>query len=60
MFNFVIVTEESKEMEELNMEIEMEQNMSNLVKNPSQKWSSNKNLSDRMIKLVEEIQNLNC
>jgi len=42
------------------MEIEMEQNMSNLVKNPSQKWSSNKNLSDRMIKLVEEIQNLNC
>ncbi len=46
-------------MGEFGMTVEMEEKMSNMVKNPSQKWSSNKILTERMIKLVEEIKRLN-
>ncbi len=46
-------------MGESGMSVEMKEKMSNMAKNPSQKWSSNKILTDRMIKLVEEIKSLN-
>jgi hypothetical protein len=56
---YLYITEEPKEMGEFGMTVEMEEKMSNMVKNPSQKWSSNKILTERMIKLVEEIKRLN-
>ena len=46
-------------MGEHGMTVEMEEKMTNMIKNPSQKWSSNKILTDRMIKLVDEIKKLN-
>ena len=46
-------------MGEHGMTVEMEEKMSNMIKNPSQKWSNNKMLTDLMVKLVEEIKSLN-
>jgi len=54
-----IIVEEPKAMGEHGMTVEMEEKMTNMIKNPSQKWSSNKILTDRMIKLVDEIKKLN-